>query len=148
MKHEAYGDVKVTDDFSVFDFFSTGRNGAILKRIVFIKTERDNVYSLVFGDVDNDGKVDYYSVSNNGDRNIILATIVKAVGGYTQKYPDRWIFFSGSTNERTRLYRMAVGLNLEELSAEFEIYAYVDGQIVPFVKNMKIDGFLIKRKIL
>jgi hypothetical protein len=146
MKHEVYASIKVTDDFDTFDFVSTGKNGVIRKRISFIKTESDNVYNLAFGDVDKDGKVNYYSVSNNGDRNKILATVVNVVGEYTEEYPDRWIFFSGSTNERTRLYRMAVGLNLKELSAEFEIYGYADGQIVPFTKNLKIDGFLVKRK--
>ena len=43
---------------------------------------------------------------------------------------------------------MAVGLHLEELSAKFEIYGYVDERVVPFVKDLKINAFLIKRKIV
>jgi hypothetical protein len=70
------------------------------------------------------------------------------VEAYTKKYPDRWIIFRGSTTERTRLYRMAVGLYLEELSTKFEIYAFVNENVVPFVKNLKINAFLIKRKIV
>lgn len=31
-------------------------------------------------------------------------------------------FFSGSTPERTRLYRMAISLNIEELEADFGIF--------------------------
>jgi len=50
--------------------------------------------------------------------------------------------------ERTRLYRMAIGLNFEELSAKFDIYVYGQNGIVPFSKNMEINAFLIKRKIL
>ena len=85
MNYEVYGGIKVTDDFSVFDFISTGKNGNILKRIAFTKTESDNVYNLVFGDVDNDGEINDYSVSNNGDRNKILATVVKTIGDYIPK---------------------------------------------------------------
>jgi hypothetical protein len=36
--------------------------------------------------------------------------------------------------------RWAIGMNLEELSTKFEIYAFVDETIVPFVKNMKISA--------
>jgi hypothetical protein len=122
MKHEVYAGIKVTDDFSVFEFTSTGEKGAIRKRIVFTETEMDKVFNLAFGDVDNDDEINDYSISNNGDRNKILATVAKIVEDYTNKYPDRWIFFKGSTNERTRLYRMAVGLHFEELSAKFEIF--------------------------
>ena len=148
MKYDVYDDIKVADDFNVFDFISIGKNGAILKRIAFTKTEWDNVYNLVFGDVDKNDEINDRSVSDNGDRNKILATVVKTVGDYTQKYPDRWIFFSGSTNERTRLYRMAVGIHFEELSAKFDIYAYVNEKMIPFVKNLKINAFLVKRKVL
>lgn len=146
MKYEVYTGIKVTDDFNVFDFVSTGKNGAIPKRIVFHETEWYKVYNLVFGDVDGEDEIDDRSISDNGDRNKILATIVKVIEDYTEKYPDRWVMFEGSTNGRTRLYRMAVGLNLEELTAKFEIYAYVDGNVIPFIKNLKINAFLIKRK--
>ncbi|MFC3830224.1 MULTISPECIES: DUF6934 family protein [Niastella] len=87
-------------------------------------------------------------MSDNGDRNKILATVAKAVDDFTEKYPDRWVIFRGSTRERTRLYRMAVGINQDELSAKFEIYVYVEDQILPFAKNLEINAFLIKRKIL
>ena len=146
MKYEVYASIEVTDDFSVFDFISIGRNGAIPKRIAFTKTVWDNVYNLAFGDVGNTGKINDHSVSNNGDRNKILATVAKVIEDYTKKYPDRWIIFKGSTNERTRLYRMAVGLHLGELSAKFEIYAFVDGRIIQFSKDLKINAFLVKKK--
>ena len=126
MKYEVYGDIQVTDDFNVFDFVSNGKNGAIPKRVAFTKTERNKVYNLAFGDVDEEDEIDDYSVSNNGDRDKILATVTYIVDAYTQRYPDRWIIFRGSTMERTRLYRMAVGRHLEELSAKFDIYTYVD----------------------
>jgi len=148
MKYEVYEGIRVTDDFEMFDFGSIGSKGIILKRVLFTETELKNVYNLTFGDVDENGEIDDYAVSNNGDRNKVLATIAHIVQIYTKRYPDRWILFEGSTTNRTRLYRIAVGSHLEELSTKFDIYAYVDERIVPFAKDIKINAFLIKRKFI
>jgi hypothetical protein len=146
MKYEVYTEIEVTDDFDIFDFISTGRNGDVLKRVAFSKTEQENIYNLALGDVDEENDINDYAVTDNGDRNKVLATVVSIVEAYTKRFPDRWIFFRGSTAERTRLYRIAVGLHLDELSRLYEIRAYVDGDVVPFVKDLKINAFLIKRK--
>jgi hypothetical protein len=150
MNYEAYSDIREGRDLSTFEFVSVGKNGAIPKCIFFVPTAMPFVYNLAFGNVVGDGEIDDTSVSDNGDRNKILATLAKVIDQYTRKYPERRIYFRGSTKERTRLYRMAVGLNLEELSETFEIYVEVDneGGFVPFRKNMEINAFLIKRKIV
>lgn len=111
-------------------------------------TDEPLVYNLAFGDVNKDNEIDDFIISNNGDRNKILATLAIVIGLFIEKYPDRMVYFRGSTKERTRLYRMAVGLNLEELSEKFEIYAEIgdNGDFVPFCKGMIINAFLIKRK--
>jgi hypothetical protein len=141
-----YSEYRYTDDYSEFDFISIGKKGAIAKKITFTSIEFDNVYSLAFGDVDENGELDDYIVSDNGDRNKILATIFSVVDLYTKKYPERWIAFRGSTKERTRLYRIAIGLNLEELCQIFEIYIYTDKGLKPFCKNMEANVVVIKRK--
>jgi hypothetical protein len=146
MKHEAYDGIRVSDDFAQFDFISQGKKGAIRKRIAFTAIGSDNVYNLTLGDVDENGELDDSVVSNNGDRNTILATVVKVIEYYTNRFPDRWVFLTGNTEGRTRLYRMAIGLNIEELSATFEIYASEEGEVIPFTKNLKTNAFLIKRK--
>jgi hypothetical protein len=146
MKYESYDAVRIADDLSSLDFISTGKHGAILKRIVFEPMEMANVYFLAFGNIISDSKIDDYSVSDNGDRNKILATVAEAVDSYTKRYPSRILYFTGSTKERTRLYRMAIGLNLEELSLTYEIYGRVDNDLVPFYKNLDASAFLIKRK--
>jgi len=148
MKYEVYTDVFERSDLQVFEFKSIGKYGSISKRITFRPTELPFVYNLAFGDVNEHNEIDDFSISDNGDRNKILATLVNVIGRYLDKYPDRLIYFRGSTEERTRLYRMAVGLNLAELSEKYEIYAEVDGgmDFLPFHKNMKISAFLVKRK--
>jgi len=146
MKYEVYAEIEVTDDFNVFDFISTGRNGDVLKRVAFTKTDQDKIYNLALGDVDEDNEINDYAITDNGDRNKVLATVASIVEAYTKRFPDRWIIFRGSTAERTRLYRIAVSLHLDELSGNYEIRAFVDGDLIPFVKDMKINAFLIKRK--
>jgi hypothetical protein len=146
MKYEMYSDYRYTDDYSEFDFISTGKKGAIPKKITFTSIELENVYNLAFGDVDENGELNDYIISDNGDRNKILATIFSVVDLYTKKYPARWIAFRGSTIERTRLYRIAIGLNLEELCQIFEIYIYTEEGLKPFCKNMEVSVFVIKRK--
>lgn len=146
MKYEVYNGIKITDDYSLFEFLSIGQNGTITKRIEFSPTEIPGVFNLSFGDVGANGEIDDTKVSDNGDRNKVLATVAFAVEIYLDKYPDRYIYFSGSTKERTRLYRMAIGLNLEELATKFEIYAELQNGIVPFQKNMEILALIIRKK--
>jgi hypothetical protein len=148
MKYETYRGIAFAQDGQAFEFLSVGHKGSILKRIEFVSTETPDIYNLVLGDVNDDGKINYNSISDNGDRNKILATIVKVIEDFCCQYPERWVYFCGSTRERTRLYRMAVGLNLEELSIKFYIFAEVDNEeeYILFDKNMDIKAFLVKRK--
>jgi hypothetical protein len=90
MKYEVYGDIEVTDDFNVFDFASVGKNGIIPKRVAFTKTEWGRVYNLAFGDIDEDDIIDDQSVSDNGDRNKVLATVVFIVDTYTKRFPEKF----------------------------------------------------------
>src|SRR5688572_25534860 len=115
MKYEYYEDMKSGSDFSSFEFTSEGHNGSIRKKVLFTPTALPNVHNLAFGDVNEKGELDDLTISNNGDRNKILATILKVVERYTNRFPERYISFRGSTEHRTRLYRMAISLHLEEL---------------------------------
>ena len=146
MKYESYDAVRIADDLSSFDFVSTGHHGSYLKRIVFEPTIYSGIYQLVFGNLVAENEIDDFSINNNGDRIKILATVAQAVNKYTRQYPERMIYFIGSTQSRTRLYRMAIGLNLEELSLTFDIYAKTTNGIVLFCKNMEAAAFYIKRK--
>jgi hypothetical protein len=150
MKYEVYDGVKFDVSYSRFDFISEGHNGSIPKRVIFTPTPWSNVYNLAFGDITESGSVDDLKISDNGDRNKILATILRVVETYTDRFSERYVYFRGSTEHRTRLYRMAIGLNLEELSVRFEIYVDISGELdfVPFQKGLNVKAFLIKRNLL
>lgn len=60
----------------VYEFTSVGLKGNIRKRITFSKMTTPNLYNLALGDVDEKThKVNYDIVTNNGDRDKILATV-------------------------------------------------------------------------
>jgi hypothetical protein len=150
MKYEVYNDIEADSKFARFEFLSEGHKGNIPKRIEFTTTQWPGVYNLAFGDVKENGELDDLNNSNNGDRNKILATVLRVVILYTDRYPDRWIYFKGSTEQRTRLYRMAISIYLDELSALFEFFAEINksGNFVRFQKGLIIRGFLVKRKFI
>jgi len=151
-------DIIFTDELDVIEFVSVGKKGKIDKLIHIEPTYNPDIFNLAFGDKikkvkDNelifglDDKVN----SENGDRDIVLATVAGAAYEYTSKYPERWLIFAGSDEVRTRLYRMAITINYAELSKDFYIFGaiIVNGEPVPvpFDGNTRYEGFLVKRKL-
>lgn len=111
-------------DVTLFTFKSKGINGEIDKGIVYKATKNSNIYNLGFGDLVFDPIqkkyiIDDFAISDNGDRDKVLATVAKSAYIFSEKYPEKIIFFKGSTKSRTRLYRRAISLNLKELSETF-----------------------------
>jgi hypothetical protein len=61
------------------------------------------------------------------------------------------IFFTGSSPERNRLYRMALTNNFELLNLDFEIFGVVlqaeSYYVEKLLKGKDYFGFIVKRKI-
>jgi hypothetical protein len=150
MNYPKYTELDISVEFDVFEFISKGVGGKILKKIQFTKTQYHSIYNLGFGDKRDDGTIDDAVDSKNGDRDKILATVAGVVYEYTSVYPERSIIFSGSTDARTRLYRMAISKNYDELNRDFHIFAIVEenGEIIkmPFENNIVCLGFIVLRK--
>ncbi len=147
MKYDFYNDITASGRFEIFDFISSGSKSNILKRARFDFIEEPDTYNLAFGDLLHNGRIDDYSISDNNDMAKILATIVFISKIFLKQYPERTIVFRGITAERTRLYRMAIGNNLNELLDFFEIYGVrKDGSIDYFIKNEEYFAFLAKKK--
>ncbi|HMH23163.1 MAG TPA: hypothetical protein VK563_15370 [Puia sp.] len=64
MKYEVYTELQIANDYEVFEFVSDGKNGAIPKRIEFTSTDMPNVVNLAFGDINDEGEIDDYSISD------------------------------------------------------------------------------------
>jgi len=67
----------------------------------------------------------------------VIATVAAIVYSYTPKNTESWIIFSGNTEVKTRLYRMAITKNYEKLNVDFLIFGLliVDGIKVPVPFN-------------
>ena len=111
-------------------------------------TGTENIYNLAFGDYDAaTGGIDDFTVTNNGDSLKVLATVASTVYAFTAKYPQAWIFATGSTAVRTRLYRMGITNNLAEISADFVILGYTsDERWARFVVGEDYEAFLLTKK--
>jgi hypothetical protein len=126
---------------------SDGPQGAIKKLIQFTETSYSDVYNLAFGDEDiSTGNLNDLAISNNGDSEKVLATVVAAVIVFTQNYPDAWVYARGSTNSRTRLYRIGISKYISEISDKFDIYGQIQNEWEEFRLNVEYDAFLTQRK--
>ena len=135
------------DKLLTFDFISEGRKGLIHKAVQYKPTNLKNIYNLAFGDKDQKtGEIDDTVISNNGDSEKVLATVVATIYAFTDKYPDSWIYATGSTRARTRLYRMGITKFLSEVTEDFEILGEINEDWDTFRTNTEYDGFLIRRK--
>lgn len=130
-----------------YEFVSEGPKGLIPKRIQFTLVNRQGVYNLAFGDKDPvTGEIDDKVVSNNGDSEKILATVVGAVFAFFDQNPDAWIFAAGSTTSRTRLYQIGITKYYAEISDELEIFGRIKDDWYPFEKNKDYLAFIAKLK--
>lgn len=92
------------------------------------------------------GNIDDTVISNNGDSEKVLATVVATVYAFTDKYPGAWIYATGSTKARTRLYRMGISKFLEEVTIDFEIIGELSDEWDEFKLGTEYKGFLVRRK--
>jgi len=139
--------LKAEQSLLVFEFISLGPKGAIPKIVKYSETNLKGLYNLAFGDKDlNTGNVNDLSISNNGDSEKVLASVVATVFAFTDKYPGVFVYATGSTKARTRLYRMGISKYLNEIRADFDIYGLINSEWEIFEPEIEYAAFLAKRK--
>lgn len=130
-----------------FEFTSKGTKGEIQKIIQFQQTEIKELYNLAFGDKNlTTGEINDVIISNNGDLKQILATVLSSLNIFTDQYPQNWVYISGSTQSRTRLYQIGISLYIDEIEEIYLVWGNINDSWERFIKNKNYDGFLIKRK--
>jgi len=140
-------ELKAEKSLMVFEFTSEGPKGQIQKLIKFSETALNGFYNLAFGDKNIEtGEIDDKVISNNGDSEQVLATIVSAVYAFTELHNDAWVYATGSTKSRTRLYRMGITRYYEDATQDFQVFGLKDGEWEEFVKEIDYSAFLVKRK--
>jgi hypothetical protein len=140
--------LKTEQSFTRFEFISEGPNGAIRKLIEFQKTTEPDTYNLAFGDKHHlTGEIDDLAISDNGDTEKVLATVVSAVYAFLERHPTSYVYAQGSTRARTRLYRMGINRFYVEMKRDFHLYGRMGENFEEFKKDVDYEGFLAQRKL-
>lgn len=136
-----------SDKMLTFEFISEGDKGKIQKLVQYQPTNLKGVFNLAFGDKnEKTGKIDDKVISNNGDSQKVLATVTNTIYAFTEKYPDAWIYVSGSSKSRTRLYRMGVSKFYDQAKSDFEIQGELETDWEDFKLGTEYEGFMLRRK--
>lgn len=148
MQLEKY-DVKVTKDGNRYEFVSIGNKGSILKVIEFAPiNQAETIYNLGFGDVDPlTGNWDDKAVSNNGDRNRVLATVAGSVVDFLNRRPTVTVFAAGSTPLRNILYQRTLERFWNEVAESYEVLGFTESdEWVLFEQKARFRAFLVRRE--
>lgn len=90
------------DELTVFEFDSIGIKGKITKIVQYTEMSVKGYYNLGFGDLDLvTREINDEIVTNNGDGQKVLATVVSTVYAFTGKNPEAYIYATGSNEART-----------------------------------------------
>lgn len=133
------------EDFRTYAFFSEGPKEKIEKLIQFSLVEGNNVFNLVYGDCDPDsGEIDDMIVTDNDDSEKVFATVVAAVYSFCEKFPDAWVYTTGSTASRTRLYHMGINKYFDIVKNDFIIYVITQNGWERYIKSNNYQAFVIQ----
>jgi hypothetical protein len=148
MKLVAYPFTKRPESY-YYEFYSKGPKGNIKKVVEYYRLQEleAEVFNLAFGDWDEDNlRINDLSISNNADRDKILATVAATVTDFMKDHPDAIVIATGSTLSRTRLYQMGIAKLWEEIGQNFEIHGYINDTWRPFQKGVNYNAFLLKAR--
>jgi hypothetical protein len=140
-------ELKSGEQLEVFEFVSIGPKGKITKIVQYTLTNYKDLYNLGFGDKNIEtGIIDDNIISNNGDSEKVLSTVVASLYAFIDKHNEAMVYATGSSKSRTRLYRMGITKYIDEIKQDFEIYGELETGWEEFQKDVEYDAFLIKLK--
>jgi hypothetical protein len=138
--------LRASDHHRVFAFDSEGFGRVIKKLILFqpLNIAGETVFNLSFGDWNEEKQqVDDTVISNNGDREKVLATVAAAVLEFMRQFPEAIIYAKGSTPSRTRLYQMNIASNLAGINRMFHVFGLKRGIWEDFRTARNYEAFIL-----
>ena len=146
MKLDRY-ELKSDELFTTFDFLSEGPKGKIEKVVQFTLIYKENLYNLAFGDRDYlTGQIDDKVVTDNGDSEKVLASVVAAIYSFCDKVPNALVYATGSTAARTRLYKMGINKYYDIVKEDFLIFGQTESEWETYEKGKNYEAFVVQRK--
>ena len=146
MVHTPYMQLQALRDFSAFQFTSPGLAGPVTRQVRFNGQKDNGIYNLDLRDLPVTQKDDPGRVTDQGDMDAVLATLVQIIEIYTERYPRRSIRLRADTQEKAHLYRMTLDHHLDILYPLFIIN--LEEHVVDAGDDRNIDNiaFVLKRK--
>ncbi|CAG5070531.1 hypothetical protein DYBT9623_03076 [Dyadobacter sp. CECT 9623] len=130
-----------------FEFVSKGSLKTDRKVVIYSPVASNfNQYNLFLGHLLADGDLCDLTITNNGDLETIMATVIRTVAIFLGKYPMRSVYFTGSTPARIRLYRVIISREFLDVTKYYEIYGIMKDEPEPFQPNKRYVGYLVKLK--
>jgi hypothetical protein len=147
MKLDRY-ELKAGRSLTTFEFLSEGRKGKIIKVVQFQRMNLPDLYNLAFGDKNlATGEIDDIAITDNGDSEKVLATVVAAIYAFSNQHTNAWVYATGSTKSRTRLYRMGINKYFDIVKEDFDIMGEYLNEWEWYEKGKDYQAFAAKRKI-
>ena len=140
-------ETEASEAFRTFVFTSQGPKVAVRKVVRYTEINIKDYYNLGFGDQDPlTGYVSDTSRTDNQDSQKVLATVVSTLYTFMQANPDAVVIATGSTEGRTRLYRMGIANNLAAVERDFTVLGLTEDGWEDFRKGVAYEAFLVQRK--
>lgn len=123
-------ELRAHPDFSAFQFTSRGPAGSIIRQVRFTGQKGGNIYNLDINDL-HPKDPSARTITDNGDMNHVMTTLLQIIEVYTERYPDRVIRLEGNTKEKVRLYRTALDKHVDIIYPHFEIGLELGNRFFP-----------------
>jgi hypothetical protein len=132
--------------YHIFDSVGVQKNTK--KMVVYVPDEnKADLFHLIFGDVTDDYNLDVFAISNNQDMKMILSSVIQTLYAFFEINPNKKVFFTGSTEARTRLYRATISKLFEKTELFYNICGLLDDDSTePFNKSTNYKGYFIEKR--
>ncbi len=87
-------------------------------------------------------------ISDNGNAEKVLATVVKALQLFVKAYHQSMVFAKGSSRSRTRFYRIGINKYLDEIQNDFHLWGRSDTNWETYQKGKDYDAFAVKKIVI
>lgn len=135
-------------DGLVYAFESISNERTVQKYVIFTLIKTD-CYNLALVDLDEDGQLSDTTISNNHDMERVLSTVIQVILTFLKENTRAEIAFSGSTPERTRLYRVIINKYSYEVIDTILVHGILANQEREvFQSNRPYTSFVLSLRLL
>ncbi len=144
MEEKPYQYTLVRKEFR-YEFTSVSINKKVNKVVLISQTDNPIIFNVALLDTLKNGDLSDISVTNNDDFKNVLATIIQIIDSFLNEYPENYVIFRGSDEQRQRVYGYIIERELPKIIKKFKVFGVIEGKPIPFEKNQNYDFYLLKK---